>query len=138
MGGPVVTKMSKLAARAAILSAILAATPALAQVKAFPEAEGFGRYATGARTNLASASVYHVTNLNDAGAGSLRDAVSQPNRFVVFDVSGVARLTSGVIAVQDNVTIAGQTAPGGGFSVYGDRLSYTSADNTITRYLRIR
>ena len=132
------TKSRTPLARAAILTAVAAATPALAQVKAFPEAEGFGRYATGARTNLSSATVYHVTNLNDSGAGSFRDAVSQPNRFVVFDVSGVARLTSGVIPVQDNVTIAGQTAPGGGFSVYGDRLSYTSADNTITRYLRVR
>jgi hypothetical protein len=71
-----------------------------AQVLAFPEAEGFGRFATGARTNLASASVYRVTNLNDTGAGSFRDAVSQPNRFVVFDVGGVVTLGSvAVVAI---------------------------------------
>lgn len=122
----------------AVAACLAAATTATAQVRSFGEAEGFGRFATGARTNLAAASVYHVTNLNDSGAGSFRDAVSQPNRFVVFDVSGVIRPTSGVIVVQDNVTIAGQTAPGGGISIYGDRLSYTSADNTITRFLRIR
>lgn len=116
----------------------LLSSSAFAQVRAFPEAEGFGRFATGARTNLAAASVYRVTNLNDAGAGSFRDAVSQPNRFVVFDVSGVIQPTTGPIIVQDNVTIAGQTAPGGGITVYGDRLSYTSADNTITRFLRVR
>ena len=53
------TKMSsKFAARAAIIAAVTAVTtPALAQIKAFPEAEGFGRYATGARTNLAAATV---------------------------------------------------------------------------------
>ncbi|MBC7782728.1 MAG: autotransporter-associated beta strand repeat-containing protein, partial [Burkholderiales bacterium] len=107
------------------------------QVRAFGEAEGFGRFAAGARTNLAAASVYHVTNLNNSGAGSFRDAVSQPNRFVVFDVSGVAQITS-VIQVQDNVTIAGQTAPGGGFTLYGNKLGYTGADNSITRHLRIR
>jgi autotransporter-associated beta strand protein len=107
------------------------------QVKAFPEAEGFGAYATGARTNLGSASVYHVTNLSDSGSGSFRDAVSQPNRFVVFDLSGVINVTSAV-SVSNNVTIAGQTAPGGGITIYGAKVSYSGADNSITRYLRVR
>jgi autotransporter-associated beta strand protein len=123
-----------------LLAMACTAVPALssdAQVRAFPGAEGFGAYATGARTSLSSASVYHVTNLNDSGAGSFRDAVSQPNRFVVFDVSGVAQLLTAV-SVQDNVTIAGQTAPGGGFTLYGAKVSYTGANNSITRYLRVR
>ena len=107
-----------------------------AQVLAFPEAEGFGRFATGARTSLSSASVYHVTNLNDSGAGSFRDAVSQSNRFVVFDVGGVVTLNS-LVAVSSNVTIAGQTAPGG-FAVYGDRVSFTNANNAISRHLAVR
>lgn len=107
-----------------------------AQVLAFPEAEGFGRFATGARTSLSGASVYHVTNLNDSGAGSFRDAVSQSNRFVVFDVGGVVTLGS-VAVVSSNVTIAGQTAPGG-IAFYGDRLAFTGANNTISRYIAVR
>ncbi|MCA9235940.1 MAG: autotransporter-associated beta strand repeat-containing protein [Planctomycetales bacterium] len=119
----------------ACLLALAAAGAASAQVLAFPEAEGFGRYATGARTNLGAASVYHVTNLNDAGPGSFRDAVSQSNRFVVFDVGGIVTLDS-VLTFSSNVTIAGQTAPGG-FVVFGDRTAFHGADNLISRHWSI-
>ena len=107
-----------------------------AQTLAFPTAEGFGAYTTGARTDLASASVYHVTNLNDSGAGSFRDAVSQSNRFVVFDVSGIVTLESNLV-VKSNITIAGQTSPGG-FTLYGDKVSFSGANNTISRFIAIR
>ncbi len=103
------------------------------QQLAFPGAEGFGRFATGGRTG----SVYHVTNLNDSGAGSFRDAVSQPNRVVVFDVGGVIKITK-VLVVSANIYIAGQTAPGEGITIYGNRISFSGAQNTICRYLRIR
>ena len=103
------------------------------QQLAFPGAEGFGRYATGGRTGT----VYHVTNLNDSGSGSLRDAVSQPNRIIVFDVAGVIRLLSR-LSVSKNLYIAGQTAPGEGITVYGNGLTFTGADNTICRYLKVR
>jgi autotransporter-associated beta strand protein len=121
-----------------VAAAVLASWPTTpaAQTLAFPEAEGFGRFATGARTNLASASVYRVTNLNDSGAGSFRDAVSQSNRFVVFDVGGIVTLNS-VAVVSSNVTIAGQTAPGG-IAFYGDRVAFTGANNTISRYIAVR
>ncbi len=104
-----------------------------AQTLAFPGAEGFGKYATGGRTG----SVYHVTNLNDSGTGSLRDALSKPNRIVVFDVGGVIKITSRMI-VSANIYIAGQTAPGEGITVYGNGWSFSGAHNTICRYIKIR
>lgn len=109
---------------------------ASAQLIAFPGAEGFGKFAKGARAS-GSPTVYHVTNLNDTGAGSLRDAVSASNRIVVFDVAGVIKIT-GRIVVSSNIYIAGQTAPGEGITVYGNGFSYSNADNVICRYLRMR
>lgn len=100
---------------------------------AFPGAEGFGACATGGR----GGTVVHVTNLNDSGPGSLRDAVSQPDRTVIFDVGGVITI-SDRIQVAPNVTIAGETAPGGGITVYGNGVSFSDADNVIVRFLRVR
>jgi pectate lyase len=100
---------------------------------AFPGAEGFGRFAIGAR----GGDVYHVTNLNDSGAGSFRDAISKPNRTVVFEVSGVIEVGERLI-FEENLTIAGQTAPGGGITLYGNGTSFTNSNHTIVRYLRFR
>lgn len=111
---------------------ILLLNQAAAQQLAFPGAEGFGRFATGGRKG----EVYHVTNLNDSGAGSLRDAVSKSNRIVVFDVGGIIHIKSRIV-VSGNVYIAGQTAPGGGITIYGNGLAF-NASNNITRYIRIR
>jgi hypothetical protein len=107
-----------------------------AQTLAFPGADGFGRYAQGARAN-ATRQVYIVTNLNDAGAGSFRDAVSQPGRIVLFAVGGIITLQSDVV-VSANCTIAGQTAPGDGIVIFNKRVTFTGASNTICRYLRFR
>ena len=107
---------------------------ASSQQLAFLGAQGWGRFATGARNG---GSVYHVTNLNDSGTGSLRDAVSQPNRIVVFDVAGVIRINSRII-FSKNLYVAGQTAPGEGVTVYGDGVSFSGADNIIVRYMRFR
>ncbi|MEN8908313.1 MAG: cellulose binding domain-containing protein [Clostridiales bacterium] len=106
---------------------------AASEILAFPGAEGFGRYAVGGR----GGEIYHVTNLNDSGSGSLRDAISQPNRIIVFDVGGVIRIKSRLV-FKNNQTIAGQTAPGGGITIYGDGTSFSSASNTIVRYVRFR
>ncbi len=116
-----------------LLAGCLFTSTGFSQMLAFPGAQGFGRFATGAR----GGTVYHVVNTNDAGAGSFRDAVSVANRTVVFDVGGVIRL-SNVVSVANNVTVAGQTAPGGGVTFYGHRLSYSGANNSITRFIRVR
>lgn len=102
-----------------------------AQQLAFPGAEGFGRYASGGR----GGTVYHVTNLNDTGAGSFRDAVSRSDRTVVFDVAGVIKIKEKISAAP-GITIAGQTAPGAGVTVYGNGVSF--GGNTIVRYMRFR
>ncbi|HEX4149889.1 MAG TPA: hypothetical protein VHY20_12915, partial [Pirellulales bacterium] len=81
---------------------------------AFPGAEGAGRFTTGGR----GGAVVHVTNLKAEGPGSLAEAVSEGNRIVVFDISGIVDLASekngklraGKILVEKpNITIAGQT-----------------------------
>ena len=104
-----------------------------AQQLAFPGAQGWGRHATGGRAGT----VYHVTNLNDSGTGSFRDAVSQPNRIIVFDVAGVININSRIV-FSKNLYVAGQTAPGEGITVYGDGVSFSGADDIIVRYIRFR
>lgn len=107
-----------------------------AQIPAFPGAQGFGKFAQGARAN-STPSIYHVTHLNDSGTGSLRDAISQPNRIIVFDVSGIIRISSRLI-FSSNLYVAGQTAPGDGISVYGNGVSFSAANNIIVRFMRFR
>lgn len=112
---------------------LMVCTASADELVAFPGAQGFGRLATGGR----GGTVYHVTNLKDSGTGSLRDAVSQPNRIIVFDVAGVIKI-SGRLVLKSNLTIAGQTAPGEGITVYGDGMSCSGATNIIMRHMRFR
>ncbi|RZF59807.1 pectate lyase family protein [Sphingobacterium corticibacterium] len=102
----------------------------------FPGAEGFGRFAKGARGHEETR-VYFVTTLADDGPGSFRDAVSQPGRFVIFRVAGIIRLKDN-ITIAPYTTIAGHTAPGDGIVLYGRKVSFSGANETIARFLRIR
>ncbi|HYO97548.1 MAG TPA: pectate lyase [Polyangiaceae bacterium] len=103
------------------------------QQLAFPGAEGFGRFSKGGR----GGSVCHVTTLADSGPGSFRDCVSQGNRTVVFQVGGWITLTGNLGITASNITIAGQTAPGGGIGIRGTKLSI-GGSNIIMRFFRVR
>ena len=121
------------------LLASLATAPAFAQQKAFPQAEGFGAVAQGGR----GGDVYHVTTLDDSGApGSLRHAIDTApttGRTIVFEVGGWIELGSqlGIVNGKRNITIAGQTAPGGGIGVRGHQFSI-GGDDIVIRHMRFR
>lgn len=104
------------------------------EVPAFPGAEGHGRYVTGGR----GGEIIHVTNLNDSGPGSLREALkSTKPKTIVFDVSGYIDLRS-QLNVSSNTTIAGQTAPEGGITLRYFTLYFGNCDNVIVRFIRSR
>jgi hypothetical protein len=111
------------------------ATAAGSQI-AFPGAEGFGRFAKGGR----GGDVYHVTSLNDDGAGSLRDAIRSADgpRTIVFDLSGTIELKTRLVVNKSFLTIAGQTAPGDGICLKDQMFEIKKSSHLVVRYLRIR
>ncbi len=135
--------IGRFAASATLVAAILGSSKAgLAQscpreLPAFPGAEGFGKFTVGGRGGV----VVPVTNLNDSGPGSLRDALTRPMnepRIVVFRVSGVIVLESQIQSTQSFITIAGETAPGDGVYVRGEGLGFVDASQIIIRNLTVR
>ncbi len=104
---------------------------------AFPGAEGAGGGAVGAGHAGMTSSVYHVTTTADSGPGSLRDAISASNRTVVFDIAGSIYLNSSLVITNSNLTIAGQTSPGG-ITVVGQMTSVQSVHDVVIRDVRFR
>lgn len=113
----------------------------MAQTLAFPTAEGYGKYTTGGR----GGNVYYVTRLddcsdNDLVEGTLRWALLDGDdtpRTVLFQVCGTIYLNSRLKLKHPNVTIAGQTAPGGGICIAGADI-YVCQPNVIIRHIRFR
>lgn len=102
---------------------------------AFPDAEGYGRFARGGR----GGKVVAVTNLNDSGTGSLRDAVTNDigPRTIVFNTSGIIQLNSRLVLSQPYVTVAGQTAPGKGICIRSAPFGITGND-AVVQNVRVR
>jgi pectate lyase len=108
--------------------------------RAFPSAEGFGAAAEGGR----GGTVIYVTNLNDSGAGSLRACVEASGpRTCIFRVGGTITALSPIQVRDPFITIAGQTAPGGGIAIKngpdnGEAPLQTLTHDVIVRHIRLR
>ena len=109
-------------------------------IPAFPGAEGFGSATPGGRNGR----VLLVTNLDNSGPGSLRAACeTEGPRIVVFRTGGTITLTKTIEVKNPFITIAGQTAPGGGIALRNDPAHDSAPLRIIThdvvvRHLRVR
>lgn len=129
--------------------AILSTSAGFAQQErqpAFPGAEGWGMYTTGGRAiDERGSVVYHVTSLDDCSdnnlvEGTLRWALHTGDdtpRTILFDVCGTIKLTSKLKFKYPNVSILGQSAPGGGICISGANI-YVCKSNVILRHIRFR
>jgi pectate lyase len=109
-------------------------------VPAFPEARGGGAASVGGR----GGAVIEVTNLSDSGAGSLRACIQTSGpRTCVFRVAGTINVLTPMVVSNPNITIAGQSAPGGGILISGKNMVspgtvfVVETTEVIVRYLRI-
>ncbi len=105
-----------------------------AKIPSFPGAEGGGMFSFGGR----GGKVITVTNLNDRGPGSFREACETGGaRIVVFNVAGIIRLKTPIIVRAPYITIAGQTAPGDGVCIAGESF-WVNTHDVVVRHMRFR
>lgn len=126
--------------RRLIICALLLEIPLVAEaLPAFPGASGAGATAVGGRGGV----IYEVTNLNSIGPGSLHNGLAmQGPRIIVFRVSGTIEVPNGESITNPYITIAGQTAPGGGITISGKNSIYDTLNikthDVVIRYIRFR
>jgi len=121
------------------IAAVLAVCQQTSAQPAFPGAQGGGASSKGGRGGV----VIEVNTLADSGPGSLRACIDASGpRTCVFRVGGTIQLSKSLAINNPFITIAGQTAPGGGILLSGKNMIHTpliSGDEyLIIRYLRIR
>lgn len=130
-----ITTLASAARNATITLSLSCCAFAQSPLPSFPGAEGFGALASGGRHGK----VVFVTNLDDSGPGSLREAINMHEpRTILFRVAGNIELKSPLKIRHGNLTLAGQSAPGDGICLQGYGLTISQAENVIIRYLRIR
>lgn len=105
-----------------------------AKIPAFPGAWGGGMYSFGGRGGC----VIAVTNLNDSGPGSFREACETGGpRIVIFNVAGLIRIKAPISIRAPYITIVGNTAPGDGVCIAGNTVQLDTHD-IIVRHMRFR
>ncbi|CAN1563130.1 Pectate lyase [Caulobacteraceae bacterium] len=126
--------VSSLGLASALLAANASAQTPTQPLRAFPSAEGFGAFTQGGRGGR----VIKVTNLADAGPGSLRAAIEAKGpRIIIFETGGTIELQSPLVIRSPFITVAGQTAPGGGITLKSHAL-LVSTSEVIVRFIRVR
>jgi hypothetical protein len=107
-------------------------------LSAFPGAEGAGAVSKGGRGGV----LRMVTSLANSGPGTLRECVEASGaRACVFRRGGSINVASTLTITNPNITIAGQTAPGGGIELRGTfagNMIIVNGSDVIIRYIRIR
>jgi pectate lyase len=100
----------------------------------FPGAEGFGIDTPAGR----GGQILIVSNLNDTGAGSMREALeAEGPRTVLFAVSGVIELSREISIKSPYLTVAGQTAPAPGITLINAGVSIQTHD-VLIQHIHIR
>lgn len=132
---PLFNNMKRTLSTIALIMTMLALMAGLSYaLPAFPGAEGFGSGTIGGR----GGKIIEVTNLNNSGSGSFREAVEASGaRIVVFRTGGTIDSSGDIIIRNPYITIAGQTAPGDGIAIRGSKLQVATHD-VIIRNIRVR